>query len=549
MEIAIILVATVIILCILAEKFSGKFGMPALLLFMLIGMMFGSDGFFKIPFENYELAERFCTVSLCFIMFYGGFNTKWKTAKPIAAKAVLLSTVGVFLTAMITALLCVVVLGYTWQESFLVGAVLSSTDAASVFAILRRKKLNLKDGTASLLEMESGSNDPVSYMMTLIGITMLQGQNLVNQAVAGQKADVRAAASDVNIGIMMTKQIVFGVAIGLFIAVIVIYILKNTKLVTDGLDTIFMIGAVLGCFGISQIIGGNAFLSVYLMGILVGNSQIRNKVVMVSFFDGLTGLAQIFIFFLLGLLAFPHRFSQVLWPALAIMIFLTFIARPIAVFLILLPFKCSIRQCTLVSFAGLRGAASIVFSIMVIANNVNVSYDLYHIVFMVSLFSVAIQGTLLPWAAKKLEMTDDSMDVRKTFNDYCEESAITLMRMYIPKGHNWENRQIKDVSMPTGSLALMLKRGKETMIPKGDTTILADDTLILSVPAYEPKDQEKLQEIEIDKKHSWCGKRIEELNLPSDMLIALIIRKEQNLIPDGKTVILEGDTVVAYDNQ
>ncbi len=538
MEIAIILVATVIILCILAEKFSGKFGMPALLLFMLIGMMFGSDGFFKIPFENYGLAERFCTVSLCFIMFYGGFNTKWKTAKPIAHKAVLLSTVGVFLTAVITAFLCVVVLGYTWQESFLVGAVLSSTDAASVFAILRRKKLNLKDGTASLLEMESGSNDPVSYMMTLIGITMLQGQNLANQT-----------ASNVNIGIMMTRQIVFGVAIGLIIALMVIYILKKTKLVADGLDTIFMIGAVLGCFGISQIIGGNAFLSVYLMGILVGNSQIRNKVVMVSFFDGLTGLAQIFIFFLLGLLAFPHRFSQVLWPALAIMIFLTFIARPIAVFLILLPFKCSIRQCTLVSFAGLRGAASIVFSIMVIANNVNVSYDLYHIVFMVSLFSVAIQGTLLPWTAKKLEMTDDSMDVRKTFNDYCEESAITLMRMYIPKGHNWENRQIKDVSMPTGSLALMLKRGKETMIPKGDTTILADDTLILSVPAYEPKDQEKLQEIEIDKKHSWCRKRIEELNLPSDMLIALIIRKEQNLIPDGKTVILEGDTVVAYDNQ
>ena len=538
MEIAIILVATVIILCILAEKFSGKFGMPALLLFMLIGMMFGSDGFFKIPFENYGLAERFCTVSLCFIMFYGGFNTKWKTAKPIAHKAVLLSTVGVFLTAVITAFLCVVVLGYTWQESFLVGAVLSSTDAASVFAILRRKKLNLKDGTASLLEMESGSNDPVSYMMTLIGITMLQGQNLANQT-----------ASNVNIGIMMTRQIVFGVAIGLIIALMVIYILKKTKLVADGLDTIFMIGAVLGCFGISQIIGGNAFLSVYLMGILVGNSQIRNKVVMVSFFDGLTGLAQIFIFFLLGLLAFPHRFSQVLWPALAIMIFLTFIARPIAVFLILLPFKCSIRQCTLVSFAGLRGAASIVFSIMVIANNVNVSYDLYHIVFMVSLFSVAIQGTLLPWTAKKLEMTDDSMDVRKTFNDYCEESAITLMRMYIPKGHNWENRQIKDVSMPTGSLALMLKRGKETMIPKGDTTILADDTLILSVPAYEPKDQEKLQEIEIDKKHSWCGKRIEELNLPSDMLIALIIRKEQNLIPDGKTVILEGDTVVAYANQ
>ena len=145
MEIGMILVATVIILCILAEKFSGKFGMPALLLFMMIGMFFGSDGFVKIPFDNYDMAEKFCTVSLCFIMFYGGFNTKFKTAKPVALKAVLLSTVGVVITAFVTALLCVFILKYSWQEGFLIGAVLSSTDAASVFAILRRKKLNLKE--------------------------------------------------------------------------------------------------------------------------------------------------------------------------------------------------------------------------------------------------------------------------------------------------------------------------------------------------------------------------------------------------------------------
>lgn len=528
MEIGILLVAAVICLCILAERFSGKFGMPALLLFMGIGMLFGSDGILKIPFDDYAMAERFCTVALSFIMFYGGFNTKWKAAKEVAVRSVLLSTLGVVITALITALLCFGFLGFTWQESFLAGAVLSSTDAASVFAILRRKKLNLRDGTASLLELESGSNDPLSYMMTVIGIEMLGGGS---------------GGSPVW---MVVQQLAFGVLIGIGVAFFVILILQKTEIVSDGLDTIFMIGMVMGCFGLSQLLGGNAFLSVYLMGIIVGNSRIRNKKILVSFFDGVTGLAQFFIFFLLGLLAYPHKFADIILPALAIMIFLTFVARPVAVFLLLRPFRCSVKQCLLVSWAGLRGAASIVFSIMVIAGGVDISYDLFHIVFMVSLFSVSIQGTLLPMAAKKLDMIDEKADVSKTFNDYQEESAITLMRMYIPKGHNWENRMIKDVSMPTGSLALMVKRGEETLIPRGDTVILAEDNLILSVPSYEPGEQENLQEIPIEKGNSWCGKRIEELNLPDHVLIALVMRGKENLIPDGKTVIQEGDIVVTY---
>lgn len=528
MAVGILLVAAVICLCILAEKFSGKFGMPALLLFMGIGMLFGSDGILKIPFDDYGMAERLCTVALSFIMFYGGFNTKWKAAREVAVKSVLLSTLGVVVTAVVTAFLCVIFLGYTRQEGFLIGAVLSSTDAASVFAILRRKKLNLKDGTASLLEMESGSNDPLSYMMMVLGIGMLGAGKAGNPVV------------------MVILQLIFGILIGVGIAALVILILTKTTLVSDGLDTIFMIGMVMGCFGLSQILGGNAFLSVYLMGIIVGNSRIRNKNILVSFFDGVTGLAQFFIFFLLGLLAFPHKFADIILPALAIMLFLTFVARPVAVFLLLRPFRCSVRQCLLVSWAGLRGAASIVFSIMVIASGVDLSYDLFHIVFMVSLFSVAIQGTLLPMAARKLDMIDEKEDVRKTFNDYQEEAAITLMRMYIPKGHNWENHMIKDVSMPTGSLALMVKRGEETLIPRGDTMILAEDNLILSVPSYEPGEQESLQELPIEKGHSWSGKRIEELKLPDDVLIALVIRGEENLIPDGKTVIREGDIVVAY---
>jgi cell volume regulation protein A len=183
---------------------------------------------------------------------------------------------------------------------------------------------------------------------------------------------------------------------------------------------------------------------------------------------------------------------------------------------------------------------------MVIAEGAAGSNDLFHIVFMVALLSVAVQGTLLPWAARKFDMVDDTCDVRKTFNDYQEESAITLMRMYIPKGHNWENKKISEVNMPVGSLALMIRRAGSTVIPKGDTVILAEDNVILSVPSYEPGEQENLKEEQITKEHPWCNKAIVELDLPREVLIALIKRGTENMIPDGKTKILEGDIVVTY---
>lgn len=527
MEITLILVAAVLFLSILADKFSGKFGMPALILFMAMGMLFGSDGILHIPFDNYEIASNICTVALIFIMFYGGFNTKWSIAGPVAKKAVMLSTLGVVVTAGLTAVFSYYVLKFSFVDSFLVGAVLSSTDAASVFAVLRKKKLNLKEGTASLLEIESGSNDPAAYLLTIVGISLKMGEGI------GQ------------IPLMLFTQLAFGILLGIIMALIGILLLEKTQMVSEGLDAIFMIGLIFFAFGISELVDGNAYLCVYLMGIILGNSRIRGKGVLVPFFDGITTLSQIVIFFLLGLLAFPHELPDVFLTALAITVFLAVVARPIAVFLLLKPFRCSTGQCLMVSWAGLRGASSIVFAIMAIAAGAG-SNDLFHIVFMVALLSVAVQGTLLPWAAKKFNMVDDQCDVRKTFNDYQEESAITLMRMYIPKGHNWENKKISEVSMPVGSLALMIRRGGSTVIPKGDTVILAEDNVILSVPSYEPSEQEDLQEEQITKNHPWCDKTISELKLPRNVLIALVRRGTENLIPDGKTRILEGDIVVTY---
>lgn len=529
MTVALLLCAVVILSCIIANRFSNRFGMPALLLFMALGMIFGSDGLLRISFDNYQITEQVCSVALIFIMFYGGFCTKWEVAKPVAKKAIVLSTAGVVVTALLTCLFCHFILRISFIESFLLGAVVSSTDAASVFSILRSKKLSLKEGSASLLELESGSNDPAAYMLTMIGLTILKGE------------------STNSIGYMLFSQVVYGVLIGIAIAVSTLFILQKLSIVTEGLDTIFVIAIVLISFALPAMIGGNGYLSVYLTGIILGNSKIRNKIILVHFFDGITGLAQIMIFFLLGLLAFPKQIPQIALPAILITLFLSFVARPAAVFVLLAPFRCSIRQCFLISWAGLRGAASIVFAIMVIASGVPLKHDLYHIIFFVSLLSVSIQGSLLPYVAKKLKMVDESLDVRKTFNDYQEESAITLMRFFIPKGHSWENHTISEVNMPTDSLALMIKREGETLIPKGDTIILANDSLILSVPSYRAEGDVNLTEIEIQKGHEWCEKCIEELNLPDHILIAMIKRGDENIIPRGKTIILEHDIVVIYN--
>ena len=528
METSLILCAVVIITCILTNKLTNRIGVPAVLVFMAIGMVFGSEGIIQIPFDKFGIAEKICSTALVFIMFYGGFNTKWKTARPVAVKAVLLSTCGVILTAAFTMLFCYFVLRFPIAESFLVGAVLSATDAASVFAILRRKKLNLKDGVASLLEIESGSNDPIAYMLTVIGIYILNGDNLIK------------------VPYVIFAQIVYGVLIGIGLAVAAIYVLTRTDIIVNGLDTIFILAVVLLGLGLSQLVGGNEFLCIYLFGILLGNSRIRNKGNIVPFFDGVTTLAQIVIFFMLGLLSYPHRFLTIIPISIAIAVFLTFIARPAAVFAILKPFKCSVRQCLLVSWAGLRGASSIVFSIVIMAGGSVMSKDLFNIVFMISLLSVAIQGTLLPAVSRRLDMIDETSDVRKTFNDYQEESSITLMRMFIPKGHNWENKLISEVHMPTGAIALMIKRGRETIITRGNTKICGGDNLILSIPAYENGDNDSLEEINITSDNNWCNRTIRQLNLPENLIIALVKRGEENIIPIGDTLIQDGDVVVIY---
>lgn len=536
----LLLASVVVLLCVSCSKiFSGRLGIPALVIFIVLGMLFGSDGVVKIAFEDYSAAENICTVCLMFIMFYGGFGTKWSAAKPVAGRAVLLSTLGVVLTAAFTSIFCCLVLRMELLESMLIGAVISSTDAASVFSILRAKKLNLKGGLASLLEVESGSNDPFSYMLTVLVLSLM------------------GSGGDGSIWGMLLAQLAFGTIFGVLIGLGAVFVLKRASL-SEGMDTALVFAVVGLGYGLPAIMGGNGFLSLYIAGILMGNSQIPHKPALVHFFDGVTGLAQMLVFFLLGLLSFPSRLPNAIVPALAIALFLTAVSRPLAVFALMLPGKAppegrklQIRKALFVSFAGLRGASSIVFAIMAVAAGTDTQNDIYHIVFCISLLSVLIQGTLLPMAARRLDLMDDGSSVLKTFNDYQNESEMQLIRITVAEGHPWAGKPINEIHFPPDSLVLMLKRDGETIIPKGSVVVQAGDLIILSTAVYRGEDDEvKLREITISSAHPWAGKTLRELGetvLPESILVVMIRRDGGTVIPKGRTVITPGDVMVVSD--
>ena len=467
----LILCSSVILLAIFSSKFLDALGIPALLFFMCLGMLFGTDGIFKISFADFANTKDIASLALGFIIFYGGFCTKWATAKPIIAKAAVLSTAGVFLTAVLTSVFCHFVLELSFLESFLIGAVISSTDAASVFSILKAKNLHLKENTAPLLEIESGSNDPMSYVLVILAITLMQNQ------------------SSGFVIALFFKQMIFGILIGVLVAKISIYIYEKTSIITDENGSLFIIALVLLSYLLPFFCDGNPFLAVYFLGIILGNANILNKVPMMHFFDGITKLVQIGIFFTLGLLAFPREVPSILLTGMLIFLFLTFIARPAAVFLLLSFFKSGINQCLLVSWAGLRGVASIVFAIIAMDSGITLHYDLFHLVFLISILSVAIQGTFLPLAAKMTNMIDPHVDIKKTFNDYEEECAVKLLRITVPQNHEWVGKPIRCVEFPQKSLAVLIKRKQERIIPKNSTVIQAGDNITLSLPAINLPDE------------------------------------------------------------
>jgi len=531
-----IICSLVLLICITSTKILYKFGVPILLIFIVLGMLFGSDGIVGIYFDNYELASDICSIALIFIMFYGGFGTNWKMAKPIAVQSILMSSLGVVITAGLTGLFSSIVFKTSLLEGLLIGAVIASTDAAAVFAILRSQKLNLKGSIASILEIESGSNDPFAYMLTIIILGLMSNQGYGS------------------IVPMLLNQIIVGILASIVLAKLSVYLLRNVMFEIEGFYPIFITAISILAYSLSEYFGGNGYLSVYITGIIIGNSKIPHKKSIFQFFDGVSWLMQILLFFLLGLLAFPSQIPSVMFKGISISIFMILIARPIATFSILSWFKVPIKEQLFISWVGIRGAASIVFAIFAVTYDVHINYDIFHIIFFIALFSVSVQGTLIPKVARKLDLIDDDQSVLKTFNDYKENKSTKLIEFTISENSPIANKSIMDSNIPEDILVVMIKRKGDVLVPNGSTVILPGDTLVLSgntlanFEYYKEGKSTNLVEISVNSDSSIANKSIKDSNINKDILIVMIKRNDKVIVPNGNTVIKPKDILVVTAN-
>lgn len=521
-----LIIGFIFILALFAIRFSNKYGVPSLLLFIVLGMSFGAIG---IEFEDFVFADQFATVALMVIMFYGGFGTNWNMAKPVAKESIILSSLGVVVTAVVTGLFAYFVLGFELLEGMLIGSIVGSTDYASVSNVLRSKNLNLKYNSASLLELESGSNDPAAYTMTMVFLSIIIG-------------------TDVSIPILILSQIAFGIAVGAIFAFVIGKLLTHLTLGADGLYAVFMAAAMLITYGAADSLGGNGYLAIYILGIYLGNMEFKGKRDIIFFFDGFAEIMQIGMFFILGLLSNFASFIQTFPIALAIMLFLTLIARPVAVYGLMFPFKLKKNQLNLVSLAGIRGAAAIAFAIMAVNSDAIISVDIYHIVFGICVLSALIQGSIMPYAAKRWDMLDPNDTVLKTFNYYQSKAEIGFLETRIHSDSGLVGSKVKDLNLTFDFIVAKIERDGETIVPRGHIVLKENDLIILGGERHFDQSGENLIESVIPKGHKWENKQIKDLNLPPNRLIIMIQRNTHDIIvPVGDTRILKNDKVVMIE--
>ena len=519
----LLLITVVLLLAIIATKISNRSGLPALLLFLALGVIFSALGY---DFNNFKVAEDIATLSLMIIIFYGGFGTNWTMGKSTARESISLASLGVFATAIITGLFCHYILKINFLEAMLLGSVVASTDYASVSNILVSKKLNLKYSTAPLLEIESGSNDPTAYTMTMVFLSLLSGYS-------------------VSIPLIILQQVLVGLIGGFLLGFIFIKIIETLSLDQDGLFSVFIATMMLGTYALTSLAGGNGFLALYILGIYIGNHEFRRKREVVFFYDGLSTIFQIAMFFLLGLLSDINLIMKALPIGFIIAIFMLLVARPLSVFGLMAPFKMKKNQLTLISLAGLRGAAAIAFAIMVVNSGINLSIDIFHIVFVICIFSLLIQGTALPYATKKLYMYDPEDSVLRTFNYYSDKTDLEFIKTHVTKNSPWVNKKISDIEISFNIIIAKIEREGKSIVPRGNTYLRDDDVIILGGEGYFDSRGEDLLEIKISENHKWAGKKVKDIQIGKNELIIMVETPEKNIIvPRGDTVLKAGDRIV-----
>lgn len=457
--------ALLLFLSILVSRASGRLGVPALLIFLAIGMLAGSDGVGGIYFDNARLAQGLGVVALVLILFAGGLETKWDRIRPVLKRGLALSTLGVFLTALLVAFFVKYVLQFTWLEGLLLGAVVSSTDAAAVFAVMRSRSVSLKGELEQLLELESGSNDPMAIFLT---IALIQLQ-------------VTPSASLGTLVPMFFLQMGLGAALGYGMGKAMRFIINRVKLEYDGLYSVLILSLALLTYGVTALAGGNGFLAAYLAAIVLGNSDFIHKRSLIRFHDGLAWLMQIVMFLTLGLLVFPHALVPMIGTGLLVSLFLIFIARPLSVYLSLLLARMSGKEKAMVAWVGLRGAAPIILATFPLLAGVPRAEMYFNLVFFIVLISSLLQGPTIPWLAKWLGV-DAPLSAKRRIPLEYEPTGKTksdLVEVSIPTDSVAAGQRVLDLGFPPGSLVVLIIRGEQTIVPSGGTVVEAGDELLM----------------------------------------------------------------------
>ena len=451
---------------IIASKTSFKLGIPTLILFLVVGMLAGSDGPGGIYFNDPHVAQFLGVVALTFILFSGGLETKWESIKPILWQGVSLSTLGVLVTALSVGIFSSYVLGYSLYEGLLLGAIVSSTDAAAVFSILRSKSIGLKGNLRPTLEFESGSNDPMAYFLTVSIIYLIQEPD----------------ASVLSLVPRFFKGMILGGICGYALGKAMIWIVNRIKLDIDGLYPVLILALVFFTFSFTDFIGGNGFLAVYIAAIILGNSNFLHKKSMIRFYDGQAWLMQIVMFLTLGLLVFPSQIVPVIGPGVLISLFLIFIARPVAVMISLAFFRdLNIRKKLFISWVGLRGAVPIIFSTYPLIAGISTANNIFNLVFFISASSILLQGTMLSMVGKWLHVSVPENLKRKFPLDIelKENFNSELIELDVPDDSPSIGKAVMELDLPKSALIVLIHRDGKYITANGATQIEQKDHLLI----------------------------------------------------------------------
>ncbi|WP_289696450.1 potassium/proton antiporter [uncultured Duncaniella sp.] len=482
---SVMLVGSILLIAgVLIGKSSYRIGLPILLIFLLVGMGFGTDGA-GIQFSDMHTAQSIGMVALCIILFSGGMGTKISAIRPVIMPGIALSTAGVLMTAFITGGFIWLLSGMEWTNihfaflpSLLLAATMSSTDSASVFGILGSQKVAMRNNLRPLLELESGSNDPMAYMLTIILIeTITMGSELSGWSVIWQ------LSLQFGIGGLM------GVAMGKTTSRLIAFYRTWGNAKGAGEDpsqatamiSIMILGAVFLTFSATTALAGNGYLAVYICGILLGNERLPNHRGISKFMDGMTWLMQIVVFLMLGLLVNPHEMLDVAAVSLLIGVFMIAIGRPLSVFLSLAPFRgITLRSKLWVSWVGLRGAVPIIFATYPVVENVQGAGQIFNIVFFVTLLSLLIQGTTVICSARKLDLIDTDAAPEEDFGvELADELPTSLHTIELSERELTKGNTLREMSLPKGSLVMMVKRGGRYMVPNGTLKLVPGDRLLV----------------------------------------------------------------------